>query len=104
VRALREAQVQARQLVDATQAALAADGAALLAPPQREEIARHVFALADLIQTGGPDSLAALRAASDRLNEATRDFAARRMNASVQRALTGRRLQDVAPLPAVRAA
>ena len=104
VRALREAQVQARQLIDATQAALAADGAALLAPPEREDIARHVFALADLIQTGGPDSLAALRAASDRLNEATRDFAARRMNASVQRALTGRRLQDVAPLPAVRAA
>jgi molecular chaperone HscA len=96
VRALREAQVEARQLIDATEAALAQDGESLLAPPERTLIAKHIYALADLIETGEENSIAALRAATDRLNQATQTFAALRMNASVQRALTGQRLEDIA--------
>ena len=96
VRALREAQVAARQLVDATEAALAQDGTALLAPQERVAITGPLYALANVIETGGPDSIAALRAATEALNLATQDFAARRMNASVQRALAGRRLEDLA--------
>jgi len=96
VRTLREAQVEARQLIDATEAALAQDGEALLAPPERMAIADHIYALADIIETGGPDSIAALRSATDRLNAATQTFATQRMNASIQRALAGRRLEEFA--------
>ncbi len=101
LRAQREAQVEARQLIDSTEAALAQDGEALLAPPERLQIAKEIYALAEIIETGGPESLAALRAATSRLNAATQSFAARRMNAIVQRALAGRRLEDFA-LPAAK--
>ena len=90
-RMLREAQVEGRRLIDATEAALAADGAELLSPPERQMIARHVYTLADLIETGGP--LPLLGKAIDALNHATQAFAGRRMNASVKRALTGQRLE-----------
>jgi molecular chaperone HscA len=100
VRALREAQVEARQLIDATETALAQDGSTLLSPHERDAIAHALYALANVVETGGPDSSGALRAAAESLNLATQDFAARRMNASVQRALAGRRLEDLAPSPA----
>ncbi len=95
-RALREAQVEARQLIDSTAAALAQDGEALLAPPERSALADHMYALANIIETGGPESLADLRAATNRLNAATQPFAARRMNTSVQRVLAGRRIEEIA--------
>ena len=94
-RALREAQVDARRLIDATEAALAEDGDALLAPPERARIAKLIYALGDIIETGGEESLAALKAATDALNNGTRDFAALRMNASVKRVLTGQQLDKL---------
>jgi len=93
LRMLREAQVEGRRLIDATEAALAADGAHLLSPPEREAIASHSYTLADLIETGG--ALKTLSKAIDALNKATRDFASRRMNASVKRALTGHTLEEI---------
>jgi len=98
-RMLREAQVTGRQLVDATDAALATDGVALLAPPERLLIASHIYVLADVIETGiepTDDNIAALKRATDALNNATQEFAARRMNASVQKALSGKRLDALA--------
>ena len=91
-RLLREAQVDARRLVDATEAALAADGAALLAPPERALVDRAVFTLADVLAQGDGATASALRAAAEALNQATNEFAARRMNANIGRALTGLRL------------
>jgi len=86
-RMLREAQVDARRLLDATEAALAADGHELLSPPERAEIAS---ALGDLVEAlNDPVDAATLRLFSDRLNGATTEFAARRMNAGIQRALAG---------------
>lgn len=99
MRMLREAQVAARQVLDATESALAADGATLLAPPERMLITSHVYVLADLIETGSEpsdDNIAALHKASEALNQATQEFAARRMNASVSRALSGQRLDTLA--------
>lgn len=96
LRRLREAQVEARRLLDATDAALAQDGEALLAPGERAGIARCVFALAEILETGGAESFAALAEAAAHLNDVTQEFAARRMNASVQRALAGRQLEDFA--------
>jgi molecular chaperone HscA len=99
LRMQREAQVEARSLIDATEAALAADGKALLSPPERAAIARLIYALADIIETGNDSTdgatdgaVRALKLATAALNAATQDFAARRMDASVQRAFAGQRV------------
>jgi molecular chaperone HscA len=96
LRMLRENQVEGRRLIDATEAALTEDGETLLSPSERAEIASHIYALADIIETGGEDSVGKLKAACDALNRATQEFAARRMDASVNRALAGRRLEEFA--------
>ena len=94
-RMLREAQVDARRLLDATQSALAQDGEALLSPTERGAVSQGIYALADAIETSGPDGLKILKRASDDLNRITQDFAAKRMNASIQLALTGRNLNEL---------
>jgi len=99
MRMLREAQVAARQVIDATETALAADGEILLAPPDRKLILSRIYLLAEIIETGSEPSdenIAALKKASAALNDATQEFAARRMNASVRQALSGRRLDTLA--------
>lgn len=96
LRTLRENQVEGRRLIDATEAALTEDGETLLSPSERAEIASHIYALADIIETGGEDSVSTLKVACDALNRATQEFAARRMNASVNRALAGHRLEEFA--------
>jgi molecular chaperone HscA len=96
MRTLRENQVEGRRLIDATESALAEDGEELLSPPERAEIARCMHALSDIVETGGNDSAPALKKACDALNKATQEFAARRMDASVKRALAGHRLDEIA--------
>jgi len=96
LRMLREAQVDARRLLDATNAALHADGDCLLHPAERLHIEAAMHALGDVLETGDDDSLKRLKAAASTLNQATIEFAARRMNASVQRALTGHKLDEIA--------
>ncbi|MFZ2627522.1 MAG: Fe-S protein assembly chaperone HscA [Rugosibacter sp.] len=95
MRMLRENQVEGRRLIDATEAALAEDGEKFLSPPERAAIAQHMHILADIIETGGHDSIKSLKAACDALNQATQEFAARRMDASVKSALAGQRLDDL---------
>jgi molecular chaperone HscA len=87
-RALAEAQVDADQIAAATETALATDGELVGA----DERAAIDAALAKLRRfRNGSDHLA-LRGAVEALNHATGDFAARRMDRSVSRALTGRRV------------
>ncbi len=93
-RMLREAQVEARRLIDATEAALSTDGAALLSPPERDTLQKAIFALAELLETDEGDTRK-IRAATDALNAASADFAARRMDASIKRALAGRSLETL---------
>ncbi|WP_075360464.1 Fe-S protein assembly chaperone HscA [Caballeronia sordidicola] len=90
-RALREAQVDARRLVEASQAALGADSE-LLDDAERANIERLIGQLAT-VTTG--DSTDAIEAATKELAAATDEFAARRMNKSIRRALAGRRLDEV---------
>ena len=87
-RALAEAQVDADQLAEATRAALAADGDLLSAA----EHAAIDIALARLAAARAGADPAALRAEVAAVGRATDEFAARRMNRSVARALTGRRV------------
>ncbi|MGB7992055.1 MAG: Fe-S protein assembly chaperone HscA [Candidatus Methylophosphatis roskildensis] len=96
MRMLREAQVEARRLLDATSAALHEDGDWLLEQVERLHIEAAMHALGEVLETGGADSLKPLKASASALNHATGEFAARRMNASVQRALTGHKLDELA--------
>ncbi|WP_158936668.1 Fe-S protein assembly chaperone HscA [Burkholderia sp. S171] len=90
-RALREAQVDAQRLVEASQAALGVDGE-LLDDAERVNIDALIVKLAAV--TGG-DSVDAIETATKELAAATDEFAARRMNKSIRRALAGRRLDEV---------
>lgn len=96
LRMLREAQVDARRLLDATNAALHENGDALLQPGERAEIESAMYQLGELLETGGEDSLKPLKQATDTLNRITTEFAARRMNASVAKALAGHNINELA--------
>ncbi|HEY2863453.1 MAG TPA: Fe-S protein assembly chaperone HscA [Casimicrobiaceae bacterium] len=85
-RALAEARVEAERMVDATEGALRADGD-LLGSAERVAI-EH--ALSEVRRLAGQDDHHVLVAAVAALNAATDGFAGRRMNRSVERALTGR--------------
>ncbi len=91
-RMLREAVVDAQRLIEAIQAALLEDGDTLLSADERQQIQTHIDALLALCQ--GTDSHA-VKQASDALNHATEDFAAKRMDASVQKALAGKNLDSL---------
>ncbi|MEP6998186.1 MAG: Fe-S protein assembly chaperone HscA [Betaproteobacteria bacterium] len=85
-RALAEARVEAERILDATEGALRSDGD-LLAAAERTPI-EH--ALTAVRRVAGQDDHHAIVAAVAALNAATEEFAARRMNRDVGRALTGR--------------
>jgi molecular chaperone HscA len=87
-RALAEARVEAERIIVATQSALAAD-ADLLGADERATIDR---ALDDVRRMRDGDDRAALAKAVAALNNATGEFAARRMDRGVARALTGKRV------------
>ena len=91
-RALAEAAVEADQIVAATQSALAADGE-LLTPAERAPIEA---ALAEVARARAGTDHRALAVASAALNQATAEFAARRMDRSVAHALSGKRIDAVA--------
>jgi molecular chaperone HscA len=87
-RALAEAQVEADQIATATRNALAADGELL----STDERAAIETALAEVARVRAGDDHRALAAATSALNRATDEFASRRMDRSVARALKGRRI------------
>ena len=91
-RALREQQVEAQRLLEATVAALAADGD-LLSLDERNAIERLVADSSAHLQ--GTD-IAAIRAATEALVAGTDDFAARRMDRSIRGALAGRAIEELA--------
>ncbi|HSI45865.1 MAG TPA: Fe-S protein assembly chaperone HscA [Methylophilus sp.] len=91
-RMLREATVDAQRLIEAIQAALTEDGDSLLAQDERDAIKAHLDTLHSLCQ--GTDSQA-IKQSTEALNHATEDFAAKRMDASVQKALAGKNLDSL---------
>jgi molecular chaperone HscA len=90
-RTLRETQVAADRLIAAVTAALTADGQALLDAEERATIERAVAALSTERAAG---DVAAIRRATVALDQATSEFARRRMDAGVRRALAGQRVDD----------
>ncbi len=90
-RALRELQVEAKRLLEATQQALAADRDLL----DQEEFNRIALLMTELVERAGAADQPALKLAIDRLARGTEEFAARRMDRSIRAALAGRRVDDV---------
>jgi len=105
-RMLREAEVDARRLLDATLAALQEDGDALLNMPEQFQILKAMQGVADALAQCAEDEGATpaaqkalcqeLRRSSDALNQATTPFAGRRMDSKVRRALSGRTVDQMA--------
>ena len=90
-RALREAQVDAQRLIEATEAALGADGELL----DVEERSRVDSALERLRAASLGADVDAIEAQTKALATETDEFAARRMNKSIRAALQGRRLDEI---------
>ena len=87
-RALAEQRVDGQRLVEATRSALQAD-ASLLSAAERQDIDRAMAELEKIIP--GTDHRA-IKHAIERLNHATEEFAARRMDEGIKRALSGKKI------------
>jgi molecular chaperone HscA len=87
-RALAEQRVEGQRLLEATRSALEADSS-LISPEEKASIEKSMTELAGILS--GTDHRAIKRAV-DALNRATGDFAARRMDEGVRRALAGRKI------------
>ena len=85
-RALNEHRVDAQRLIDATKAGLLEDGN-LLSSSEISSIEERMNSLEKILNSSDPR---AIKVASDALNRATEEFAARRMNAGVRSALEGK--------------
>jgi molecular chaperone HscA len=90
-RALNEHRVDAQRLIDATRGGLEADGS-LLNADEIKSIEDGIKFLEAKLATADPR---AIKLASDALNRATEEFAARRMNAGVRRALAGKSIASL---------
>ena len=90
-RALHESRVDGERLADAVRSALGSDPG-LVSAAERAEIERLLAALR--ANLAGTDHRA-IKHAADALNRATGEFAARRMDASVRRALAGRNIANL---------
>ena len=91
LRALRELQIEAKRLLEAIQSALASD-AQILSVAERRQIDAAVTKLDALVDSNDKPVIDMAMAA---LNAVTEEFAARRMNQSVQQALAGKNIDQV---------
>jgi molecular chaperone HscA len=91
-RALREELVDAKRLIEAVDAALAEDQH-LLDEDELEVISRKLKALKELIASAKDTQV--LRRSVESLSKATDDFAARRMNESIKKALSGKKIEEI---------
>jgi molecular chaperone HscA len=91
-RTLREQQVEADRVIDALESALHVDGDALLSKPERAALEADMDKVR-AVRTGHDHR--AIKRAVEELNRASAEFAARRMNASIQKALSGRSIDEL---------
>jgi molecular chaperone HscA len=90
-RRLAEGRVEAERVLLATDKSLR-EGADLLEPGEGDRIRAAAAALRQAISGSDPS---AIRVASEALDHASAEFAARRMNAAIARAISGRALDEV---------
>ena len=91
-RELAEQRVEADRVIESVIVALQVDGAELLSTEEFHHIESVLKQLVDVKQGSDRDAIAqGIKA----LDTATQEFAARRMNASINKALTGKNLSDI---------
>lgn len=91
-RELAEQRVEADRVIESVIVALQVDGAELLSTEEFHHIESALKQLVDVKQGSDRDAIAqGIKA----LDIATQEFAARRMNASINKALTGKNLSDI---------
>lgn len=91
-RALREEIVDANRLVEAVEVALVEDKQ-LLDEDELDVIERKLAALKELVKATNDAQV--LRRSVESLSKATDDFAARRMNESIKKALAGKKIAEI---------
>jgi molecular chaperone HscA len=91
-RMLAEQQVEADRVVESLNAALAADGEALLSAAERAEIDAAIHHLLAMRATGTTNQIKDAIEAADAVSG---EFAARRMDASIRKVLTGQNVNKV---------
>jgi len=91
-RSLREEQVEAERLIEAVGAALEQDGY-LLTDIERALIRKEMAQLHNLVQSEQDSSI--VRKAVEKAAKTTDHFAEKRMNASIQKALTGKNVAEI---------
>ncbi|MEI7950798.1 MAG: Fe-S protein assembly chaperone HscA, partial [Gammaproteobacteria bacterium] len=91
-RTLRERQVEARRHIESLQAALQQDGDNLLSADEKRKLEQVMQELA--VAATGEDALLIDRL-TESLNNLSRDFAGRRMDAGIKAALAGQRLDSL---------
>jgi molecular chaperone HscA len=92
IRALREEQVEALRLLDAVKNSLQTDRHLL--SDEELKLIEEPLQLLEKLQPHS-ESVDDLRKAIESLSQATEEFAARRMNANIRRALTGKNLSEI---------
>ena len=90
-RNLREQQVEADRAIEALEIALETDGAALLTADERAALEEHMERVRKL--RDGSD-FRTLRRELESLNKESAEFAARRMNVNIKRALAGHKIEE----------
>ena len=91
-RMLVEQKVEADRVLESLNQALAKDGDALLSAEERQQIDAAMQHLQDMKQGDDAD---AIKSAITALDEVTKEFAARRMDASIRLALQGHQIDEV---------
>ncbi|MBL0635975.1 Fe-S protein assembly chaperone HscA [Aeromonas dhakensis] len=91
-RMLAEQQVEADRVVESLNAALAADGEALLSAAERAELDSAIAHLLTMRSTGTTNQI---KEAIEAADAASGEFAARRMDASIRKVLTGQNVNKV---------
>jgi molecular chaperone HscA len=91
-RQLAEQRLEARQLIEGLEAAIAADAASLLSQEECEALHRSMDELRAAMEGEEVDQI---RALTDKLGGASEAFAARRMDKSIREALAGASLDDL---------
>lgn len=91
-RMLQEQVVEAERMIEALTAALEEDGSQLLSATEFEDLQQRIAELAELKASGNPSLI---EEAITSLNDVSTEFASRRMDQSIQSALSGKAVDDI---------
>ncbi|MEM0909909.1 MAG: Fe-S protein assembly chaperone HscA [Pseudomonadota bacterium] len=91
-RMLKEQQVEADRVLESMQSALAMDGDELLSNDERKEIDESLAKLAELKQQ---NDVASIKAQIETVDDISQEFASRRMDKSINQALSGQSISDI---------